>query len=306
MNWTPEQLGDLSGNTFLITGANSGIGLEATKILCEKGAHVILGARSQAKADKAAAEVADAVPGASTSFVALDLTDPSSISAAAAHVRDHHPRLDALVNNAGVMQTPETRTAEGFELQFATNHLGHFRLTAALYPLLLESKGRVVVVSSIVHHQGRIDLDDLMAENSYDPTRAYGQSKLANLMFAFELHRRLKAANSPVTCIPCHPGYSATNLQSAGVGMSGGSAFFRWLYKVTNVLVAQSSVRGAYPLALAAADPSAEPGTYYGPTGLMDMRGRVGKSSVAKHATDPEVAHQLWAASESLVGPFPL
>jgi len=306
MNWTPAQLGDLTGKTFVITGGNSGIGLEATKILCEKGGHVLIGTRSEAKAAAAMEEVAREIPGAATSFVPLDLTDPDSIAQAAATIEERHPQLDALVNNAGVMQTPQRQTAEGFELQFATNHLGHFRLTAALYPLLEKSGGRVVVVSSIIHHQGQIDLDDLMSTQRYDPTQAYAQSKLANLMFAFELHRRLTAAHSPVRSIPCHPGYSATNLQSAGVGMEGGSAFYRWLYVLTNALVAQSATRGAYPLALAAADTEAEPGTYYGPTGIMDIRGRVGRSSVAERARDEEVARQLWEATEQLVGPFPI
>jgi NAD(P)-dependent dehydrogenase (short-subunit alcohol dehydrogenase family) len=304
MNWTPDNLPDLGGKSYFITGGNSGIGLEATKILCRRGAHVVIGARSQAKAEAALAEVEAEVPGATTGWVALDLTDQESIAAAAAQVAETLPRLDALVNNAGVMQTPERHTAEGFELPFATNHLGHFRLAAALYPHLVASEGRIVVVSSIVHRQGHIDLDDLMQRADYDATRTYAQSKLANLMFAFELDRRLKAAGSPVVCIPCHPGYSATNLQTAGVGMEGGSRFFRGLYVLTNLIVAQSAERGSYPLALAAADPEAERGTYYGPTGMGDTRGPVGKSKVAEHARDEDVAARLWEATEALVGPF--
>ena len=304
MSWTPDRLPDLGGRSYFITGGNSGIGLEATKILCRKGARVVIGARSQAKAEAALAEVAAEVPGAATGWIALDLTDPDSIAAAARQVTETLPKLDALVNNAGVMQTPQRQTAEGFELQFATNHLGHFRLAAALYPHLAASAGRIVVVASIVHHQGRIDLDDLMQRAHYNPTRTYAQSKLANLMFAFELDRRLRAADSPVVCIPCHPGYSATNLQTAGVGMQGGSRFFRTLYGLTNRLVAQSAERGAYPLALAAADPEAKRGTYYGPTGIGDMRGAVGVSKVARHARDEDVAARLWEATEALVGPF--
>jgi NAD(P)-dependent dehydrogenase (short-subunit alcohol dehydrogenase family) len=306
MNWTPNNLTDLSGKSVFITGGNSGVGLEAAKILCSKGATVVIGARSEAKATAALAQVEAVAPGAKASWVQLDLTDAESTASAAAQVIEDLPQLDALVNNAGVMQTPERQTAEGFELQLATNHLGHFRLARALYEHLAQSQGRIVVVSSIVHHQGRIDLDDLMQRKNYNPTRTYSQSKLANLMFAFELDRRLKAANSPVVCIPCHPGYSATNLQTAGVGMEGGSRFFRVIYALSNKVMAQSAELGAYPLVLAAADPDAEPGIYYGPTGMGDMWGPVGKSKVAKHARDEQVARQLWEATEALVGPFPI
>jgi len=301
MNWTPTNLPDLSGKTYFITGGNSGIGLDATKILCGKGARVVISARSQAKAEAALRQL-DA--GAEASWVPLDLTDPKSITDAAATVIQTCPQLDGVVNNAGVMQTPEVQTDEGFELQLATNHLGHFRLTAALYDHLVASKGRIAVVSSISHHQGHIALDDLMQRENYNPTRTYAQSKLANLMFAFELDRRLKAAASPVVCIPCHPGYSATNLQTAGVGMDGGSAFYKLLYRLTNRVMAQSSERGAYPLTLAVADPTAEGGKYYGPTGIGDMRGPVGLSKVADHARDEDVARKLWEATEALVGPF--
>jgi NAD(P)-dependent dehydrogenase (short-subunit alcohol dehydrogenase family) len=305
-NWTPARLADLTGQTHFITGGNSGVGFEAAKILCSKGATVIIGARSEAKATKALAAITAATPKAKASWVQLDLTDPESIATAAAQVIERHPKLDSLVNNAGVMQTPKRQTSEGFELQFATNHLGHFRLARALYGHLAKSNGRVVVVSSIVHHQGKIHLDDLMQLAAYNPTTSYSQSKLANIMFAFELDRRLKAANSPVASIPCHPGYSATNLQAAGVGMEGGSRFFRGLYRITNMVVAQSAVLGSYPLVLAAADPEAESGIYYGPTGMGDMRGPVGKSKVAKHARDEAIAGKLWEATEALVGDFPI
>jgi len=306
MNWTPKNLTDLSGKSYFITGGNSGIGLEAAKILCNKGATVLISARSEAKATAALAQIEAAAPGAKASWVQLDLTEPESIAAAATKVIEKLPQLDALVNNAGVMQSPKRQTAEGFELQFATNHLGHFRLTVALYDHLAKSNGRIVVVSSIVHHQGKIHLDDLMQLTHYNPSTSYSQSKLANIMFAFELDRRLKAANSPVVCIPCHPGYSATNLQTAGVGMEGGSRFFRALYRITNKVIAQSAVLGSYPLVLAAAEPEAEAGIYYGPTGIGDAWGPVGKSKVARHARDEEVARKLWEATEALVGDFPI
>jgi len=304
MSWTPDNLPDLTGKTYAITGGNSGLGLEAAKLLAGKGARVVITSRKADKASAALAEVRAHTPGADVDFVLLDLTDPASIERAAAALIEKCPTLDALINNAGVMQPPETRTAEGFELQMATNHLGHFRLNKRLLAHLEASVGRIVAVSSIAHKYGKIDFDDLMFEESYDPTASYAQSKLANLMYAFELDRRLKARGSTVSAIPCHPGYAATNLQSAGVGMDGGSRFFRSLYSVTNKLVAQSAERGAWPLVLAAADPSAEAGTYYGPTGMSQMRGPVGASFVDKRARDQATARKLWEVTENLVGPF--
>lgn len=304
MSWTPAALPELTGKTFVITGGNSGLGLEAAKILASKGGRVVITSRQERNAVAALAAVREAAPAADLDFVLLDLADPDSIARAAAALREKCPRIDALINNAGVMQTPETRTAEGFELQFATNHLGHFRRNAQLFDLLEASAGRIVPVASIAHKMGRIAFDDLQGERGYDATVAYGQSKLANLMYAFELQRRLTARGSAVTAIASHPGYSATNLQSAGVGMEGGSAVFRWLYKVTNVVLAQSAEHGAWPLVVAAADAHAKPGAYYGPTGLMQLSGAVGESYMADHARDEEVARKLWEATEALVGPF--
>lgn len=304
MGWTPDELPDLTGRTYAITGGNGGLGLEAAKFLTRKGARVVITSRSEGKAEVALQAIREAVPSADVAYVLLDIADPASIASAAEGLRKACPQMDALINNAGVMQTPLVRTAEGFELQIATNHLGHFRLNAALLDHLEASAGRIVPVSSIAHKYGRIDLDDFNSEKSYDPTAAYGQSKLANLMYGFELQRRLEARGSQVTCIPCHPGYCATNLQSTGVGMEGGSLFLRWLYRVTNRTVAQSATKGAYPLVLAAADPNAEPGVYYGPTGLGQMRGPVGRSYVSEAARDEEMARRLWEKTEELVGPF--
>ncbi|MBE2252921.1 MAG: SDR family NAD(P)-dependent oxidoreductase [Myxococcus sp.] len=304
MGWTPAELPDLSGKTYVITGGNSGLGLEAAKLLTGKGARVVITARSADKANGALGEVRAAVPNADVDFVELDLADQKSVDAAAFALRQKCPRIDALINNAGVMQTPEKRTAEGFELQLATNHLGHFRLNAQLLDVLEASGGRVVPVSSIAHKFGKIALDDLQSTRGYDPTTAYSQSKLANLMYAFELQKRLAARGSKVTAIAAHPGYSATNLQTAGVGMEGGSALLKWMYKVTNAVMAQPAERGAWPLVLAAAAPSAKPGAYYGPTGLGQMRGAVGESFVADGARDEKVASQLWEKTEALVGSF--
>lgn len=304
MGWTPDKLPDLSGKTYAITGGNSGLGLEAAKILTGKGARVIITTRSEEKAKVALETLRSETPGAEVDYVLLDLADMDTIAPAALHLIDKCPELHAIVNNAGVMQPPERRTKEGWELQMATNHLGHFRLNAALFTHLEATGGRIVPVSSIAHKLGRIDLDDLQSNKAYNASDAYAQSKLANLMYGLELHRRLTARGASVSAIPCHPGYAATNLQSAGVGMDGGSAMYRLLYKVTNAVMAQSATAGAYPLVLAAADPDAEPGTYYGPTKMSDMRGPVGKSSVSDKAKDEDVARKLWEQTEALVGPF--
>jgi NAD(P)-dependent dehydrogenase (short-subunit alcohol dehydrogenase family) len=305
MGWTPDRLPNLSGKTYAITGGNIGLGFEATKLLCSKGAKVVFTSRSEERGREAVAKIKATIPAAEVAFVVLDLADPTSIAKAAKALEEKCPRLDAVINNAGVMQPPEQRTVEGFELQMGTNHLGHFRLNALLLPHLEKSGGRIVPVSSIAHRMGQIELEDLnFKTRTYDPMAAYAQSKLANLMYGFELQRRLAAKGSRVTAISCHPGYAATNLQTAGVSMAGGSAFWAAIYKVTNALMAQTAEHGAYPLVLAAADPTAEPGAYYGPTAFQQTRGPVGKSFVDPRAKDERVAKALWEKTEGLVGPF--
>ena len=304
MGWVPEQLGDLSDRTVVITGGNSGLGLEAAKILCGKGARVVLTSRNEGKGRDAVSAVSAVAPRARIELVKLDLAERDSVTAAARAIAASCPRIDALINNAGVIQTPLIRTSEGFELQIATNHLGHFRLDAALFPQVEAAGGRFVAVSSVAHRFGRIALDDLNSRTSYDPTVAYGQSKLANLLFAFELQRRLAARGATATAVACHPGYSATNLQSAGVGMDGGSLLFRWMYKVSNAVLAQSATEGAFPLVMAAVAPEVRPGGYYGPTGFQQTRGPVGECAVSDRARDEEVARRLWEVTEELVGPF--
>ncbi len=295
-NWTPDRLPVLDGKRYLITGGNSGIGLEAAKMLAEKGADVIIACRNPAKAEAAVREI-DAAGTGSVDSIALDLSSLASVRKAVHEVRARYDSLDGLVNNAGIMQTPETRTEDGFELQLGTNHLGHFLLTALLFDLVEKAEGRITVVSSIAHKLGRINLDDLMLEESYDPTRAYGQSKLANMLFAQELSRRLEAAGSPVMANVCHPGYSATNLQSTGP-----EGFLVGLYGVLNRLWAQSSYKGAIPTVLAVAGDEAEPGGYYGPVKFMDSLGPVGSARIAGRGRDRETAAELWRRSEELVG----
>jgi NAD(P)-dependent dehydrogenase (short-subunit alcohol dehydrogenase family) len=304
MGWTPDQLSDLSRKTYVITGGNSGLGLEAATILAGKNARVVITARSEAKATGALATLRETVPDADLDYVLLDLADLDSVERAAPEIREKAPTIDAFINNAGVMQTPELRTQRGFELQFGTNHLGHFKLNSRLVDHFEASGTRIVPVSSIAHKYGTIDLNDVNSESaSYSPSTAYFQSKLANIMYGFELNRRLQARGSEAVAIPCHPGYAATNLQSAGVGMDGGSVLFRWLYRVTNVLWAQSAEKGAYPLVLAAAG-EARPGAYYGPTGWGQNFGPVGESYIHPRAKDEDVARKLWEASEQMVGAF--
>ncbi|GJL90660.1 oxidoreductase [Hyphococcus sp.] len=295
-DWKPDQLPSLAGKTYFITGGNSGIGLEAAKMLAAAGGDVIIGCRNTDKGVAALAEISMVAKG-KCDQVRLDLTSLASVRQAADELRNKTDRLDALVNNAGIMQTPQQQTADGFEMQFGTNHLGHFLLGGLLFDLVNAAKGRVVVVSSIAHKYGKINFNDLMLTKGYDPTKAYTQSKLANLMFALELDRKLKAVSSSVSCMACHPGYSNTALQDTGP-----SGFLNALYKLTNPLMAQPSYNGAIPTVLCAAGTEAVPGAYYGPTGFMEARGPVSDASVAGRARKERVAARLWQESEKLVG----
>ena len=295
-NWTPEALGDLSGKIFLITGGNSGIGLEAAKILAAKNADVVIACRNEAKGRAALAKLVNLGEGR-CELLTLDLADSASIRAAAKEAVERFGAIYGLINNAGVMQTPKQKTKDGFEMQLGTNHLGHFLWTALMIGQVDPAEGRVVTVSSIAHKFGRIDFDDLMMERGYDPSRSYTRSKLANLLFAQELHRRLEAAGSKIKSIACHPGYSDTSLQ-----FKGPTGLFKAMYSVTNKVLAQSAKLGAYPTALAAADERAVSGGYYGPTGPFDARGPVGDAIIEKRAKSEATARRLWEVSEKLVG----
>ena len=227
----------------------------------------------------------------------MDLADSASIRAAAAEAQERFGTLTALINNAGVMQTPKQKTADGFEMQLGTNHLGHFLWSALMIGRVDPWEGRVVTVASIVHKLGRIDFDNLMMERGYDATRSYSRSKLANLMFALELDRRLKAAGSRIKSIACHPGYSDTKLQTSGPSLP-----LKLMYTFSNAVIAQSALAGAYPTVLAATDDRAVSGGYYGPTGLFDARGPVGDAIIEKRALNAATAQKLWEVSEDLVG----
>ena len=286
--FTAADVPDLAGRTVIVTGASSGIGLEAARALTARGARVILAVRDAARGRQAA----QTLPGPGASEVRpLDLASLESVRAFASGW-DGGP-IDLLINNAGVMIPPFGRTADGFEPQFGTNHLGHFALTNLLLPSI---NGRVVTVSSDAHRFGRIDFGDLNWERKrYRAWRAYGQSKLANLLFTAELQRRLTAAASPVLAMAAHPGYAATNLQSH----SGSRAMGFLMGTLGNRLVAQDAAAGALPTLYAAA--ADLPGnTYIGPSGFAGLHGAPAPCSRSKAATDPETARRLWDVSEQL------
>lgn len=292
MDWTLSDIPDLSNKVIVITGANSGIGLEAAKILAEKGAEIVLACRSISKGEHAREAIQQKSPQARTRVMELDLADLSSVSRFAGNLTQDYEKLDVLINNAGVMAPPFARTADGFESQFGTNHLGHFALTGQLLRLLEASgDGRVVVVSSIAHRVGRIAFSNLNAERRYSRWPAYAQSKLANLMFAQELQRRLAESGSSVRAVAVHPGYSATNLQRH---MLAGGLF--------NGLVAQSQEQGCLPTVRGATDPSLSGGEYLGPHGWLELRGRPTPARIAPAARDRSKSVRLWDVSQQLVG----
>ena len=302
MPWTADELPDLAGRTYVVTGANSGIGLEAARALARHGGRVVLACRDLAKARTALDEVARSRPSASLDAVELDLASLASIRACAKVLGERPGPLHGLLNNAGVMAIPRRTTADGFEMQLGTNHLGHFALTGLLLPKLLDTPGaRVVTVSSTVHKIGRIAFDDLQGERSYGKWRAYAQSKLANLLFAYELARRLSARGSDLISVACHPGYAATNLQFVGPRLEG-SALADRIMRFANFFVAQNAAMGALPTLYAAAAPDVENGDYIGPDGFMENRGHPRKVTSTARSHDAAAARRLWEISEKLTG----
>jgi NAD(P)-dependent dehydrogenase (short-subunit alcohol dehydrogenase family) len=287
---------DQDGRIAVITGANSGIGLEAARELARAGARVVLACRDTGKGDAAAQAIRATVPGAELDVEALDLASLDSVRAFAE--RYAHERLDLLINNAGVMAAPYAKTADGFELQLGTNHLGHFALTGLLLGRLLATpRARVVTVSSTAHKFGSMRFDDLQSERSYRRWAAYGQSKLANLLFALELDRRLRATDADLLSVAAHPGYAATNLQFAATP----SRIERIGSVVLNRVYAQGADRGALPT-LYAAVVDIPGGSFVGPDGFQEMRGQPKIVVPTRAARDPEKARRLWEISEQLTG----
>ena len=300
--WTAQDVGDVSAATVLITGGNSGIGLEAGRILAGHGAQVILGCRNLEKGAAAVADITRDHPEAHVKVLELDLADLSSVEHASDRFLGEHDRLDVLCNNAGVMALPYRQTIDGFEMQFGTNHLGHFALTGRLLPGLLAAPApRVVTVSSTAHRIGRIELDNLDGSRRYEKWRAYGMSKLANLLFTLELQRRAREAGSTLLAAAAHPGYTTTNLQTAGPRMAG-SRVRELASSAANFLVGQKPAMGALPTVYAAVAPDVRGGDFIGPRGPGEIRGYPVKVTPTRAARDPELAAQLWEASESLTG----
>ena len=300
--WTEGDIPDLSGKTVVITGANSGLGLVAADALAAKGAQVVLACRDQAKGRAAEAEIRGRHAGAKTALMSLDLSSLADIRRFADAVQAAHPRIDVLMNNAGVMALPYRKTADGFEMQFGTNHLGHFALTGLLLDRMLKTDGaRVVTVSSGAHRMGRIRFDDPQWEQGYRKWPAYGQSKLANLLFAYELQRRLAAAGATAISVAAHPGYAATNLQAVGPQMQGSSLLER-LMEIGNTLFSQTAAMGALPQIYAAVAPGVQGGDYYGPDGIGELWGHPRKVTSNASSQDVNAARRLWTLSEQLTG----
>ncbi len=292
--WTAADIPTQVGRTFIVTGGNSGLGFETCRELARAGARVILTARDPEKGAAAVQRIRDEQPEAAVETRPLDLADLDTVQAFA----DTVDAVDVLVNNAGVMMPPRTLSAQGHELQFAVNHLGHFALTAMLLDVLKQGTDpRVVTVSSFMHKSGRIHFDDLHGEHKYSRTDYYSQSKLANVVFGLELHRRLRANGFAVSSVLAHPGYSATNLQ-----LSGPTGVMKLAMRMSNKFVAQDASMGALPQLYAATHPDVESGQFFGPDGRKELKGYPKVVWPLEAARDRELAKRLWDTSEELSG----
>ena len=297
--WTTRNIPNLSEKVFIVTGANSGIGFEAAKEFARKGAKTILACRNLVKAKKASAKIQRKIPDAQVEIMQLDLASLDSINQFSIDFKEKYNRLDALVNNAGIMMVPYQKTADGFESQIGTNHLGHFALTGLLHDLLVETKGsRVVNVSSNGHRIGGMNFDNFKFEDGkeYSRMKAYGNSKLANLLFTYELDRRFKEASSDAIAIASHPGMSNTKLADHMMGR------FAPILRGLMGFMMQSAAKGALPTILAAVDPEVKGGDYYGPKGRFgrESRGRLAKVESSEASHNEEDAQKLWKISEKL------
>ncbi|HWD84657.1 MAG TPA: oxidoreductase [Solirubrobacteraceae bacterium] len=296
--WTGADMPDQSGRLAVITGANSGLGLVTARWLAKAGAEVVIACRNMEKGEAAAASIRGEVAAARVSVRELDLADLGSVRGFASRFVAEGVALDLLVNNAGVMAPPRRETVDGFESQFGTNHLGHFALTGLLLgPLLAAPAARVVTVSSGAHRLGRMKWDDLQREHGYNNWLAYGQSKLSNLLFCFELQKRATAVSVGLTSVAAHPGYARTNLQFAGP-----SAWEGLIMRVTNAVFAQSAEMGALPSLYAATVPDLPGGSFVGPDGFGEQRGYPRVVTASGRAYDEEAWRRLWEVSEELTG----
>jgi NAD(P)-dependent dehydrogenase (short-subunit alcohol dehydrogenase family) len=299
--WTMADIPDQTGRRAIVTGANSGLGFETALALAAHGAEVTLAVRDTAKGDAAAEQILARAAQAQVEVRRLDLADLASIDEFTWLWREAHPEgLDLLINNAGIMAIPRRETADGFEMQLGTNHLGHFALTGRLFEAL-RADGRIVTVSSQAHRMGKVDFDDLMGQRKYGAWRAYGQSKLANLLFMRSLAERLERAGSTVMSVAAHPGYASTHLQAVGPEMRGQG----WMNTVMgglNKVLAQSAAMGALPTLYAATFPAIRSGDYVGPDGFGEQRGHPKLVGMTQSARDDAVADRLWSVSEDLTG----
>ena len=301
MSWDTDTIADQAGRLAVITGANTGLGFETALVLAAAGATVVLACRDTVKGAEAQQRIEAEVPGARVDLLSLDLSDLGSIRKAATETLERYERIDLLINNAGVMVPPYRTTADGFELQLGTNHLGHFAFTGlVLERVLVAPHSRVVTVSSLAHRTGRMHWDDLQWTRGSNRIAAYGQSKLANLLFTFALDRRLRAAGSDAIALAAHPGFSTTELTRYIPGLRGS-----WFRKATDLafgFASQPPAFGALPTVRAAVDPDAFGGAYYGPGGIREMKGAPVLVQPSQRALREDDQERLWTISEELTG----
>ncbi len=300
--WTEDNIPDLEGKTAIVTGANSGLGFEGVKMLAENNARVVMACRSIERGKEAKEKIESELEDADLEVKKLDLASLESVNKFAEEFKANNDELDILCNNAGVMAIPREETEDGFEKQFGVNHLGHFSLTAKLMSALKEADNpRVVNQSSGIHTRGELNFDDLMHEESYEPMQVYGDSKLANILFTYELDRKIKENGLEMKSIAVHPGYAATNLQTRGPEKEG-STVKKYFMKAMNKVVAQSAEKGALPMIYAATSEKAKSGDYIGPGGFQNMRGYPEKQESSDRSYNEDTAEKLWAVSEELTG----
>ena len=299
--WTPDRIGDLSGKTFVITGANAGAGFQAARVLLSKGGRVVMLNRNPNKSEAALDALRDEFGSeAKVSFIQTDLAVLDSVRAAATRLLDRVPQIDALICNAAIAQVAKQElTVDGFESQLGVNHFGHFLLCGLLFERIDESKGRIVMVGSNAYKMGlkTIQFDDLNFDNNYTAWNSYAQSKLAQMMFGYDLNRRIQDSGRNVDIFVCHPGASRTNLLQ-----DTASTFNKVLWSVMSRVVAQSAERGSWPEVMCATEEGLDPNALYGPTKRMDTVGPVGECTLEDHALDQEIALQLWNVSEEKTG----